>query len=339
MNENEKTIDFVITWVDGSDPQWIEKRNTYKEDKTVDQRSERYRDFGTLKYVLRGIASYAPWVRKVYLITEGHLPEWINKDCDKLVIVRHDEFMPEEVLPTFNSNAIEMYLHRIPGLSEKFVYFNDDMLILKKLNEEDFFVGGKPKDMLALQPVVANPYNPVMSNILLNDSIVISRHFDKRPNIKKNISKYFHIGYPLMYFVYNMLELVFPLYTGFYTVHGPSPLLKSTYDELWEKEYDVLYATAENRFRSKDDVTQYLFREWQKQKGDFVPSNLHKNFKYFNTQNDNKLLLSVIKNKRKKMICINDSSIEYDYEKVRTEIMDALEESLSQKSPFERMNE
>ena len=97
------------------------------------------------------------------------------------------------------------------------------MLILKKLNEEDFFVGGKPKDMLALQPVVANPYNPVMSNILLNDSIVISRHFDKRPNIKKNISKYFHIGYPLMYFVYNMLELVFPLYTGFYTVHGPSP--------------------------------------------------------------------------------------------------------------------
>ena len=339
MNENEKTIDFVITWVDGSDPQWIEKRNTYKEDKTVDQRSERYRDFGTLKYVLRGIASYAPWVRKVYLITEGHLPEWINKDCDKLVIVRHDEFMPEEVLPTFNSNAIEMYLHRIPGLSEKFVYFNDDMLILKKLNEEDFFVGGKPKDMLALQPVVANPYNPVMSNILLNDSIVISRHFDKRPNIKKNISKYFHIGYPLMYFVYNMLELVFPLYTGFYTVHGPSPLLKSTYDELWEKEYDVLYATAENRFRSKDDVTQYLFREWQKQKGDFVPSNLHRNFKYFNTQNDNKSLLSVIKNKRKKMICINDSSIEYDYEKVRAEIMDALEESLSQKSPFERMNE
>ncbi|MBP5529152.1 MAG: Stealth CR1 domain-containing protein [Lachnospiraceae bacterium] len=339
MSENEKTIDFVITWVDGSDPEWIEKRNTYKEDNSADTRSERYRDFGTLKYLLRGIDAYAPWVRKVYLITEGHLPEWINKDCDKLSIVRHADFMPEELLPTFNSNAIEMYLHKIPGLSEKFVYFNDDMIILKKLKEEDFFLRDKPRDMLALQPVVANPYNPVMSNILLNDSIVISRHFDKRKNIKANISKYFHIGYPLMYFVYNFLELAFPLHTGFYTVHGASPFLKSTFEELWEKEHDTLYATAQNRFRSKDDVTQYLFREWEKQKGNFVPANLHRDFRYFNTQNDNKSLLSVIRKRSKKMICINDSSIEYDYEKTRTEVLDALEKSLSRKSPFEVMNE
>ena len=137
---SEKSIDFVISWVDGEDPEWISKRNSYKEENDADVRSERYRDFGTLKYLLRGIDSYAPWVRKVYLVTEGHLPEWLNKDCDKLEVVRHEDFMPAEVLPTFNSNAIEMYLHKIPGLSEKFVYFNDDMVILKKLEETDLLV-------------------------------------------------------------------------------------------------------------------------------------------------------------------------------------------------------
>ena len=337
MSENK--IDFVISWVNGEDPEWISKRNSYKEEINADVRNERYRDFGTLKYLLRGIDLYAPWVRKVYLVTEGHLPEWLNKDCDKLEIVCHKDFMPAEVLPTFNSNAIEMYLHKIPGLSEKFVYFNDDMIILKKLEETDFFVKDKVKDMLALQPVVANPVNPVMSNILLNDSIVISRHFDKRENIKSHKSKYYHIGYPLMYFVYNIFELAFPLYTGFYTVHGASPFLKSTYEELWEKESETLYATAKNRFRSEADVTQYLFREWAKQKGDFVPANLHKDFKYFEIKDDNSRLLSFISRKKIKMICINDSSKEVDYEKAREEVISELEKCLPHKSPFEKTNE
>lgn len=339
MSDKEKTIDFVIAWVDGNDPAWIEKRNKFREDAGDDVRSERFRDFGTLKYLLRGIDVYAPWVRKVHLVTEGHLPEWLNTECEKLSVVKHEDFMPAELLPTFNSNSFEMYLHKIPGLSDKFVYFNDDMIILNNIYENDFFVGDKPKDMLAFQPVVANPYNPVMSNILLNVSLVISRHFDKRENVKKNISGYYHIGYPLMYFVYNILELAFPLYTGFYTVHGASPLLKSTYEELWEKERDTLYATAKNRFRSKDDVTQYLFREWEKQKGNFVPANLHKNFKYFEIKDDNSKLLSFISKKKIKMICINDSSKEVDYEKARKEVIAALEKCLPVKSSFEKTNE
>ncbi len=338
MNVNDKTIDIVITWVNGSDSDWQKRKNEYLKKPDTDLRDERYRDSGSLKYLLRGINLHAPWVRKVHLLTEGHLPDWLNTECEKLNVVKHADFMPAETLPTFNSNAIEMYLHKIPDLSERFIYFNDDMLILKDVEESDFFVGNKPKDMLALQPVVANPNNPVMSNIFLNNSIVISRHFDKEESIKRNRSKYYHVGYPVKYFIYNILENAFPLYTSFYTVHGPSPFLKSTFEEVWEKEREVLYATANNHIRSKDDVSQYLFREWEKQKGNFVPSNLHRNFAYFEIGNDNRKLISCIKGKKKKLICINDTCKEVDFEKAVNEINDALESSLSQNSPFEKMN-
>ena len=331
---NEKTIDIVITWVDGSDEVWQKRKSEFSK-KNSDKRDERFRDTGSLKYLLRGIDLYAPWVRKVHLVTEGHLPKWLNTKCEKLHIVKHEDFMPAETLPTFNSNAIEMYLHKIPDLSERFIYFNDDMLILKEVEESDFFVGNKPKDMLALQPVVANPNNPVMSNIFLNNAIVISRHFDKEENIKKNKSKYYHIGYPVKYFVYNILENAFPLYTAFYTVHGPSPFLKSTFDEVWKKEHDTLVATSNNHIRSKDDVSQYLFREWEKQKGNFIPANLHKNFAYFEICADNKKLLSCIKGKKKKLICINDTCSKEDFEKAIKEINEALEKNMPEKSSFE----
>jgi len=335
MNENEKTIDIVITWVDGNDPDFIRRKNEYLKDRDTDIRDERYRDSGSLKYLLRGIENYAPWVRKVHLVTEGHLPKWLNTGYEKLNVVKHEDFMPAETLPTFNSNAIEMYLHKIPDLSERFIYFNDDMLIIKEVKESDFFVGNKPKDMLALQPVVANPVNPVMSNIFLNNAIVISRHFDKEENIKKNKSKYYHVGYPLKYFIYNFLENAFPLYTSFYTVHGPAPFLKSTFEEVWKKEHDTLYATANNHVRSKDDVSQYLFREWEKQKGNFIPVNLHKDFAYFEIGDDNRKLISCIKGKKKKMICINDTSNDADFDKAVREINEALDKDLPGKSRYE----
>ena len=336
MKDYKNEIDFIVTWVDGNDPKWLEERKKYKENSGTDTREERFRDFGTIKYFFRSVEKFAPWVRKVYFVTEGHIPEWLNTDCEKLCVVKHEEFMPKEALPTFNSNAIEMNFHKINGLAEKFVYFNDDMLLLNSVSESDFFVEDKTKDMLALQPVVANPNNPTMSSIMLNDSVVISRHFDKRQNIKSQKGKYFHFGYPLMYFVYNALELAFPLYTGFYTVHGPSPLLKSTYEEIWEKEPEVLMQTTMNRFRSTEDVTQYLFREWNKQKGNFVPANLHKMFKYIEVKNDTASYLPIIEKQKCKMVSINDTSKDLDYERVQKETLGALEKVFPDKCMFEK---
>ena len=335
MRGMKDRIDFVITWVDGGDPAWRAQRERFAPDLETDCRPERYRDWETLRYWFRGVEQFAPWVETIHFVTWGHLPQWFNAAHPRVHVVRHEDFMPAQALPTFNSNALEMNLHRIPGLSERFVYFNDDMLVLRPLQPDDFFVGDKPRDMLALQPVVANPNNPVMSHILLNDSLVICKHFDKRATMRKNRGAYFRADYPMKYFIYNLLETAFPLYTGFYTVHGASPLRKSTFVELWEKEETLLRETTMHRFRDSRDVTQYLFREWQKQTGAFIPANLHRDFRYLDLGDPRRRYLDVIRARTKKMICINDTSLPIDFERTKAELLAAFEAALPQKSSFE----
>lgn len=333
-------IDFVITWVDGNDPAWQEKKRSVlsaqRAESADDAREERYRDWGTLRFLFRSIAAFAPWVHRVYLVTDGQCPKWLDLSCGRVRLVRHSDFMKAEDLPTFNSNAIEVGFHRIPGLSEQFVYFNDDMLLGRPVDPEDFFVNGKPVDMLALQPVIANPHNEVMSRILLNDSLVIAQHFDKWETMKAHPDAYFHPGYPAFYLGYNILERVFPQYTGFYTVHGPSPLLKSTFEELWSLEEAVLSRTSAARVRSGEDVTQYLFREWQKQKGEFVPRNILKDSGYFEISDDNRPLKETLLRRKKKFICINDpSGVTLDFPLVKKKLHRILQAAFPKKSEFE----
>ena len=124
---NEK-IDFVIMWVDGSDPKWLQEKNKYSTNKIdVDDAINRYRDMGTLKYWFRSVEKYTPWVNKIHFITCGHLPDWLNTNNPKLNIVKHEDYIPKEYLPTFSANPIELNLHRINELEEKFVLFNDEI--------------------------------------------------------------------------------------------------------------------------------------------------------------------------------------------------------------------
>ncbi len=332
----QEEIDFVITWVDGSDQAWREEKARYDGSVGVDDEEERYRDWEFLKYWFRGVEKFAPWVRKIHFITWGHVPSWLNTDHEKLHIVRHEDYIPKEYLPVFNSNVLEIYMNRIEGLSEHFVYFNDDMLLIRDTKPEVFFRKGKPCDMLAFQPVVANPSNPVMSHLYMNNSLVLCKYFDKRGNVKAHPGNYFKPGYPLMYFGYNVLEMAFPLYTGFYTVHGPSPFCKATFEEVWNKEGEALEAMSHNRFRSNTDLTPYLFREWQKLSNAFTPTNVLKDFAYFNIGQNNNKLYNTITKQKKKMICINDAKIGASFEKVKAELQNCFMEILPEVSSFER---
>lgn len=333
----ETEIDFVVTWVDGSDKAWREDKARYDGTGIIDDSEERYRDWELFKYWFRGVEKNAPWVRKIHFITWGHLPKWLDTSNPKLNIVRHEDYIPKEFLPTFNSNVIELYSHKIKGLSEYFVNFNDDMFIVKPMKPDDFYRNGKPCDMLAFQPVVANPKNPVMSHLFMNNSLVLCKYFNKRENVKSQPGKYFKIGYPPLYFFYNILEMAFPLYTGFYTVHGPSPFLKSTYEEIWEKEEELLTGMSKNRFRSADDVTQYLFREWQKLTGNFYPRNVQKDSAYYDVAEDNSALRREIQKGKRKVICLNDApDITGDVEKIKAELLDIFEQCLPEKSSFEK---
>lgn len=329
-------IDFVLTWVDGSDSQWQKEKKKYSISSSDDDRDERYRDWDNLKYWFRGVEKYASWVHKIYFVTWGHLPLWLDTNNPKLEIVKHTDYIKEEFLPTFNSHTIELNLHRIKGLSEQFVYFNDDCFIINSIKQEDFFIDGRSKDMLAFQPVVTNNENPVMPYIFLNNSMILSKYFDKRSNVKSQPGSYFHIGYPFIYFFYNILELMFPRFTGFYTVHGPSAFLKSTFNELWEKEEDYLSEVCSHKFRSRDDVNQYLIREWQKLSGNFKPANVKKNCPYFELKNDNSRLYDGIRKRAYKMVCINDANVSIDFEKIKSELLDSFEIIFPEKSSFEK---
>lgn len=332
----KEEIDFVITWVDGSDPAWRKEKASYDPSAGNDDGEERYRDWELLKYWFRGVEKFAPWVRKIHFITWGHLPEWLNTKHPKLHIVRHEDYIPKEFLPVFNSNVLEIYMHQIEDLSEQFVYFNDDFFLINKTAPEYFFQTGKPCDMLAFQPVVANADNPVMSHLYLNNSLVLCKYFNKRENVRQHPENYFKVGYPPLYFFYNLLELAFPRYTGFYTVHGASPFLKSTFEELWSKERELLTEMSSHRFRDKGDVTPYLFREWQKLSNNFVPKNIEKKFGYFDVGAENEMLLRTIKKQKKTIICINDQKIGAEFARVKQEVQDAFQTILPEVSSFER---
>ena len=353
MEEKKETqIDFVIAWVDGGDPAWQRERDRYgkmgektaaeetgereKSGVACDTRDVRYRDWDCLRFWFRSVEQNAPWVHKIYFVTWGHVPKWLNGNHPKLEIVRHEDYIPGEFLPTFNSHTIELNFHRIPGLSEQFVYFNDDMFLLRQVSPGQFFRDGKPLDMLALQPVVANREDAVMPYIYLNNAMVLARYFDKRENMKQQPGAYWHPGYPLLYFGYNLLERMFPRFTGFYTVHGPSPLLKNTYEALWQREGALLSEVCSHRFRSREDVSQYLLREWQKLEGNFYPVNACRFCRYYDLSDQNTSLLHVIEKKKSPAVCINDSQKVEAYDRVKRELNEAFLKLFRKRVPLKR---
>ena len=141
---NQSDIDVVYLWVDGRDAQF---RKTLNE--TLNNRSpsipeesslaSRFRDNGELRYSLRSIERFAPWVRKIHLVTNGQVPRWLNTEHLRINLINHDEiFQDPNCLPTFNSHAIELQLHRIPNLSRLFLYFNDDTFLGSSVSPKDF---------------------------------------------------------------------------------------------------------------------------------------------------------------------------------------------------------
>lgn len=128
-------IDAVYLWVDGHDPEQQENLRRYWPGLKTGDRSGgcRFRDNGELKHSLRSLEQHAPWIRNVFVILAGKPPAWLNTNHPALHTVRHEEIFPDaSVLPTFNSYAIELNLHRIPGLSRHFVYLNDDFFLARE---------------------------------------------------------------------------------------------------------------------------------------------------------------------------------------------------------------
>ena len=326
-------IDFVITWVDSSDSAWLKKRAEYAGDEHGEMNCQaRYRDWDTLKYWFRGVEKFAPWVRNIYFVTDNQKPEWLNIEHPKIRWVKHTDFIPQKYLPTFSSQVIEWNFHRIEGLSQQFVYFNDDVFLIKKTTPSDFFENGLPCDLPCLGPLYPEDD---FSQILFNNIKCLNKHFSLKQSIKENPVKWIKnqpLSGILKLALYGRRDSI----PNSVTRHIHTSFLKKTFFEVLEKEGELVDKTCVNKFRTAEDISQYLIRDWQIFKGDFVPQKpIGRAFNTAQMSYDNELI-SYLSKREGKVICINDTEDECDFEAHKKQIIDVFEKILPEKSSFER---
>lgn len=334
----ENKIDFVILWVDGNDQKWQKEKAKYSLDSNRnDVNGEvRYRDWDNLKYWFRGVEKYAPWVNKIYFITWGHLPAWLNINNPKLKIINHKDYMPKEYLPVFSSNPIELNIHRVKDLSEHFVLFNDDVFLINDVKKEDFFKNGIPVDNYNEVNWDSSREDPVFSSIVKNNYKVLNSHYEKRKVLFSHFFKFFNPKYGLKRNLQTIkTSITKPTFVGINNNHISQPFLKSYFEKVWQQEYDVLNETSLHKFRSDTDVSQWLIRYFQLMDGKFIPRDFNLG-KFFIVGDDNRELVNTIKQQKYKIVCINDSNKNINFEKCKAEINKAFDTMLPNKSSFEK---
>ena len=329
-------IDFVVTWVNGSDPAWRAERNTFVSDGRFGGAEARFRDWGLLRYWFRSVERFAPWVDKVHFVTWGHLPSWLNLEHPKIRIVNHRDFIPQEYLPTFNSNAIELNLHRIPGLSEQFVYFNDDVFLLNRTEPRFFFREGIPRDFFCLDaPKFASC---TLSHTVGEDIAVINDFFTAEEVYAKNRLRMFSpvLGFTRIRRNFAMRRLFRRFIPGFENRHTFLAFRKKTFADVWSAVGERLEATCRNRFRGRLDMSDWLMRYWQIAKGDYFCGNPGVcRCAYLSSANASKWADCIV-TRGYTAICVNDNSLLGDFNAVREKIAASFAAVFPDRCSFER---
>lgn len=308
-------IDLVYLWVDGNDPAWLEKRKNFSADGHADAGKDcsgRFIDNDELKFSLRSAAMYAPWINRIFIVTDNQVPTWLDTHHPKIKIVDHKEILPETALPTFNSRIIEHNLHKIPGLSDQFLYANDDMFFGRESHPSDFFMpDGSPV-------------------IRFNRRFLREFTLWWKEKVKgKKISNYNRA-------VRNTSLLVkekFGTYIGHKTHHNIDAYCKSDFIECYNLFRKEIEDTFKNHIRSDNDLQRNLYSYVPFLKGRakvrFV--NQRESFRCHIDNPGNFIKLS----KRNPLLfCLNDS--EYAADEDRERMRAFLRNRFPQKSQFEK---
>lgn len=336
-------IDFVLTWVDGSDPIWLEQKKRFSVQASINSQDDannvcRYRDSGLLRYWFRSVERFAPWVNKIFFVTCGQKPKWLVDTHPKLRFVNHSDYIPTEYLPTFHSNTIELNLHRIKDLSEHFVLFNDDVFLLRPVKPDYFFNHGNP----LLPCEIGIPWHmryDNISHVMLNNSVVLKASMDVNRLIWKNWLKVFNIralGFSRAF--KNLAAIVVNkcCFLGTFG-HLSHPHLKSTFETIWKKQPLVLDITSRHKFRNNDCVNHWLACGWNLANGHFCP--VHEKSLGFVLKlcpdNLNKICIAIIKTECPQ-ICVNDTLENIAPEQCFEDIRKAFHSILPDQSSFEK---
>lgn len=316
MGNNINDIDLIYLWVDGNDPVWQAKRNAFigktNEDSPVNCKG-RTANNDELKYSLRSVEMYAPWIRRIFIVTDNQVPAWLNTGCQKVKIVDLTEIMPTESLPCFNSSLIEHFLYRIPGLAERFLYANDDMFINRIVTADDFFTSeGFPIVRLTRKP-------------LRKIRWFWRENISKKPlkNYSKTIAR-----------ASRLVDEKYGVYFTGMPHHNIDAYLKSDYQKIVEVVmHNEFSAISRNRMRSDNDLQRivFLYAALAEKRG---------RLRYV-TKNES-MLVAIHKKKhyekldrlRPMFFCMNDS--EYATDNDRTASKTYLEKRFPKKSAFEK---
>lgn len=343
---DKQKIDIVVLWVDGNDPEWRKQKDFYvqqcraSKEKAYEASDQRFRDWDQLRYWFRGIEKNAPWVNKIHFVTWGHLPKWLNTAHPKLHIVKHEDIIPSEYLPVFSSHAIEIFINKIEGLSEQFIYFNDDMFLISPTEETHFFQNGLPCCEATLHTDI--PYGMITHFYIcvwLRNIHVINRNFVCSDVVRQHWKKFVNpvYGYQknkntLLFFPWR--RRYFPLLLP---CHSANPYLKSVFDDVWVKEEAELLNTCSHKFRSYDDVNQYVFLWWQICEGRFTPRNMDTVLSYRRAETDTEKICDEILHPKKPLLCITDDVDDYRaFMKKKELINKAFDQLFPEKCSFEK---
>ncbi|PMR71858.1 Stealth CR1 domain-containing protein [Halomonas heilongjiangensis] len=231
-------IDVVFTWVDGSDPEWIKKKdNALREagrlsEKAIDK--SRWDNKDELKYALRSIHKNMRWVNNIYIVTDSQKPSWLDETHPRIFMVPHADIFPDnEVLPVFNSRAIEACLHKIHGLSDIFIYFNDDMFVCRK-TPRGYFV--------------------------MEDGRLKSWAMKKQPIQAGDVDRYKHDSYVSAGVnAANLIREKWCFNTLYRMAHAPYVARKELMESLERDYIEQFDATRKERFRSYRDIPPISF--------------------------------------------------------------------------------
>lgn len=235
-----RSIDAVITWVDGSDKEY--KKKIEKHLTTSTNYKKQYLQANEIEYCVKSILKFAPFVRRIFIVTDNQKPSFRGLEdlilSKKVKLVDHKEIFKgyEKYLPTFNIRSIDAVLHRIEDLSETFVYFNDDVFLINKICEEDWFV----KNKAVLMGKWATSYS-------INPLKVLSETFIKllglRPSFNASQSKAANIsGFKKEYFK---------------SYHTARPQIKSLIKDFYNKNPETLIDQIKYKFRNSDQFMPY----------------------------------------------------------------------------------
>ena len=310
-------IDVVYTWVDGDDPVWQQRKNdalgitdtAQLNDTAVN--ASRFISRNELLYSLRSIELYANWVRNIYIVTDHQVPDWLDTANPRIKIVSHEDiFTDPDVLPVFNSHAIESQLHHIDGLSNKFLDLNDDVFFGGIVQPGDFFHSSR-----------ISKYFP--SNACLDVAPASARDLpvlSAAKNARALIADEFGVT------ITNKFK------------HTPIALQRDVLYEMEERFPDLFKTVAASRFRHPDDysIPSGLYHFYAFATGRAVPGHIKYGYQDISQENLPVFLARIVQNNPYRVFCLNDTATTPDQlELISLEVSKAMARCYPFKSEFE----